>query len=554
MSSIIDFNFDDPPEVRRQAQINAEEGGPNSGFELQNIDFFKDGTAANTFPEMKDDIDLIVSTEAYVQRLIDLHERVSSARGMSRSFAVEFNELIPDMQAFSPNRFTEEITLTGWQPSLEALSAKIWALIIAGAVALIALIVKFFKWLFGGDSSSGGGGASAGVAEVRQEKAQAVESVRSKKDLSSAFSKLNAATVKEMKLLDLSKELIDDENVLNSELKNIQVAYPVAASFWKAKAPEDAADAVRLGIQSVIKNEKPPESGVIASFDISADKILFEGVSVSKIAPARPSPMAVAILIDVLKGGKLLKAVKSAMPVLAKDFGNLTDEELERAASLEGMEVEESVSREELIVLAGIFEQMPEPEDFDYQSYLDEIQSAMPTSRNYPDEDLAVLVTKMNRAYPLREAQQYEKVGPGLTKTITGAMYLLKCFEKIAEAAKTYDDENGPINALAGKMSKILSTSTRRMGGLTKLSGLLERYFNAWLELAEYCGKVTQFQYELYLKHCDAAGVKPDEEFESLYSSFIGKANSMSSSSPAGELFKKMKSSSSGIRTKVRIK
>ena len=151
--SVINFDrFSDGEDIQKKAMESAAQGGPNSGFEIEGVDFFKDPELANQFPEMKDDIDLIVSTESYIHRLIDLRTRIHESKGISRGMAHEMLELIPSLEGFTPRQFTEELSSIGAQPSLEALSAKIWALIAAAIVFVIGLIYKFIKWMTGGKS------------------------------------------------------------------------------------------------------------------------------------------------------------------------------------------------------------------------------------------------------------------------------------------------------------------------------------------------------------------------------------------------------------------
>lgn len=164
--NLISFDrFKDTEKTKKIAMMNAATGGPNSGFEIAGLDAFKDGSLTDEFPEMKDDINLIVSTEHFVSRLVDFRQRVLASRGMSRSMAVELLELVPSLESHtSPMHFSEEITAIGAETSLEAIDIKLWA-IIAAAIAFVAgLIYKFTEWLRGG-SSGGGSGSVATTAE-----------------------------------------------------------------------------------------------------------------------------------------------------------------------------------------------------------------------------------------------------------------------------------------------------------------------------------------------------------------------------------------------------
>lgn len=165
--NIINFDkFDDNEDIRKQAMHNAATGGPNSGFEIEGIDFFKQPELTDEFPEMKDDINLIISTEAYISKLIDFDRRIKEKKGMSRGMAHELLELIPSLESFnSPMHFTEDISGIGVAPSLEAISIKIWAIIAAATAFVIGLIYKFLNWLFG---RNGGDAGSGDIAEMKK--------------------------------------------------------------------------------------------------------------------------------------------------------------------------------------------------------------------------------------------------------------------------------------------------------------------------------------------------------------------------------------------------
>lgn len=166
-NSLIEFDkFNDNEDIRKQALQSAADGGPNSGFEIAGIDFFKNPALTNEFPEMKDDINLIISTEAYIHRLIDFDRRLRSYQGMSRGMAYELKELVPDLENFNPKAYTEDVSGVNVQPTLEAISAKLWVLIAAAAAFVIGIIYKFVGWLFG--DSSGGAGADAKLEKAEE--------------------------------------------------------------------------------------------------------------------------------------------------------------------------------------------------------------------------------------------------------------------------------------------------------------------------------------------------------------------------------------------------
>lgn len=168
--SLINFDdFDEPLEVRAKAYMNASSGGPNSGFEIDNLLAFKEATFTNEFPEMKEEVQLMISSEAYVNRLLEFRGRVQSAKGMSRGMAHELMELIPTMESFtSPKHFTELVSGVGLEMSLEAINAKVWALVIAAIAFVAGLIHRFTNWFSGGKKSTAASMESAGKEGVRE--------------------------------------------------------------------------------------------------------------------------------------------------------------------------------------------------------------------------------------------------------------------------------------------------------------------------------------------------------------------------------------------------
>lgn len=168
LHSLINFDNWDTPDIRDKAARNVAEGGPNSGFEIDEVRFFKDPELTGQFPEMKDDIDLIISTESYIGRLVDFNSRLQAANGMSRGMAYELNELIPDLQSFNPSNYTEDISGVGWQASCEQISAQIWVVIAAAAAFVVALIYKFLRWIFGRGNKGSGGSGSGNLKDVKK--------------------------------------------------------------------------------------------------------------------------------------------------------------------------------------------------------------------------------------------------------------------------------------------------------------------------------------------------------------------------------------------------
>lgn len=156
--NVFDFDqFKDDLDVRKKAYLAAAEGGPNSGFEIQDKDYFTDPAITGQFPELRDDVELLISVESYVAKLYEFKDRIAESKGFNRGMSYELMELIPSNENFTnPLRFTEEISRNGYEPSLEALSAKVWAMIAAATAFLLALIYKFIRWITGDKTEEAG--------------------------------------------------------------------------------------------------------------------------------------------------------------------------------------------------------------------------------------------------------------------------------------------------------------------------------------------------------------------------------------------------------------
>lgn len=148
-------SFPTPEEVEKKILMNASKGNVVSIMEPGPDGFFIDPEIFNDVPEMDDQQQLIATTEAYINRLVDFSQRIKTAKGMSRGMAYEFKELVASNESFAnPMMFTDAVTGIGYEPTLEAISAKMWLMIAAAVAFLVTIIYKFINWIFGNDSKS----------------------------------------------------------------------------------------------------------------------------------------------------------------------------------------------------------------------------------------------------------------------------------------------------------------------------------------------------------------------------------------------------------------
>jgi hypothetical protein len=105
-------------------------------------------------PDQSEELDAFVSLEARIEDLLVLRETIVDTHGMCQGFALEAQRLLPEFDRKAPLGFyTVAPTATRFTIALEELGAGIWTLIAAGIAAVIAALVKFFKWLGKGDET-----------------------------------------------------------------------------------------------------------------------------------------------------------------------------------------------------------------------------------------------------------------------------------------------------------------------------------------------------------------------------------------------------------------
>lgn len=122
----------------------------------------------------------VAALESIANRASDLEylmEDIQKAHGMSQSFAMEAERILPGFSDLAPiGYYTRTISATRLKVSMEELSKGMWALIAAAAAAVIGLIVKIVSWL-SGKKKSDGGGSSSDAKEVAKERVAEMERV-----------------------------------------------------------------------------------------------------------------------------------------------------------------------------------------------------------------------------------------------------------------------------------------------------------------------------------------------------------------------------------------
>jgi hypothetical protein len=178
-----DLSIDTNEEEVVPVGLGGEGFSLNAGVELDHEEIFVDPTPGEV-PELAADVELLVSLESRLHDLDYLRQDIERTHGMTQSFAMEAERLLPGVTGVPLGYFTKTPTATRYQLSLEGLSKGLWALIAAAAVAVAAAIVKFYQWLSGNATTKD----PAKAAEQAKDKAQenekkAEENVETLKDL-----------------------------------------------------------------------------------------------------------------------------------------------------------------------------------------------------------------------------------------------------------------------------------------------------------------------------------------------------------------------------------
>jgi hypothetical protein len=134
-------------------------------------------------PDLSLYADKTQAMEALAMDLIYLAEDIERAGGMNKNFALEAQRLLPEEFSVVPmGYYTTTATATRLKTSMEALSKGIWAAIIAGAAAVIAAIVAFYRWMAGEKKAPEGDKAEA--KDVAPAQAKAVKALDEMVELS----------------------------------------------------------------------------------------------------------------------------------------------------------------------------------------------------------------------------------------------------------------------------------------------------------------------------------------------------------------------------------
>lgn len=170
-------------------QVNLNAGDPDAPEEFAFIETV--GTGQPPLPTYDEEYELVEALESQFIDLQFLFDDIHKSGGMSQQLAMEARKLIPEFSDKYPvGYFTKEPTKTLLRPALEEIHHGIWALIGAAAVAIMAAIWKFVKWLRRDkDADAGPNGAPASPEQVKAAVASVTEDTSERKEASSASAK-----------------------------------------------------------------------------------------------------------------------------------------------------------------------------------------------------------------------------------------------------------------------------------------------------------------------------------------------------------------------------
>jgi hypothetical protein len=131
-----------------------------------------------SFKDIEENIGTITSLESRITDLLYLADDIRNAKGMNQSFALEAERIVPGFNKVPLGYYSKDTSATRFKVSLEDISKGVWAMIIAGVLAVIALIGKIAFHLFGvGDGGGSGGGGGSNKPTIIEVKAKLEEVV-----------------------------------------------------------------------------------------------------------------------------------------------------------------------------------------------------------------------------------------------------------------------------------------------------------------------------------------------------------------------------------------
>jgi len=200
--------------------------------------------------DISENIANITAMENKISDALYLYDDIIKSKGMNQSFAIEAMKVIPDFGGVPIKYYTESTTLTRYKLAIEELSAGIWAMIAAAALAIAAMLGKFISWLFGDSDSSSSNSGGKKRTVTPEELTEVGEAVAD------------------------SAEALDDLNRGGFELAAQLAAQMTAPTVWESVNKPTKHVSFNDIISEYIKSDKGKSSD-LANFFINQNNFIF---------------------------------------------------------------------------------------------------------------------------------------------------------------------------------------------------------------------------------------------------------------------------------------
>lgn len=172
----------------------------------------------NELPILLDDLKLINSLESELDNLNDIRQMLIANGAIDRATAASMESFVPNLFVRRPlNSFSSHLSITNFTISLEEIDKKRLGIYAGLTAALMAIVWKLYKWLFGKSGSGSGDTGSSSIAS-----GEAVEA-RTETVIDAVQT---APVVEEMATVIAERhreqsEVIKSRKKLDSEIKNL---------------------------------------------------------------------------------------------------------------------------------------------------------------------------------------------------------------------------------------------------------------------------------------------------------------------------------------------
>lgn len=178
--------------------------------------------------------DAHVALENRITNLLYLAESITKTSGMNQTFALEAMDLLPGFGGDTPiGYYSKDTSATRYKVSLEELNKGVWGLIVSACKALVDMIVKFIKWMFGSD------GKDTKVADNME---KVTHSLEENSKLIEDLAKLYAEKANEANLTD---DKTKEENATKAATESLSIATEDILRRFSHKLPRNIDELIK---------------------------------------------------------------------------------------------------------------------------------------------------------------------------------------------------------------------------------------------------------------------------------------------------------------------